>query len=79
MAERDIKSSNPLVRKLETFADLSDEDKGVIEDLTQSPRSYRAGEDIIREGERPEHVFLLCEGWAYRYKILPGGQRQILA
>lgn len=70
---------NPLVRKLVTFADLCDADKARLEALTANPRVYRAGHDLIREGDRPEHVFLLMEGWAYRYKILPSGGRQILA
>ena len=70
---------NPLLCKLETFADLSDADRTAIEFLTSRRRNYRAGEDLIREGNRPDHVFLLMEGWAYRYKALSNGKRQILA
>ena len=70
---------NPLVRKLEAFADLTAADKVVIERLTAHPRECRAGEDLIRQGDTPQHVFLLMEGWAYRYKTLSNGKRQILA
>jgi CRP-like cAMP-binding protein len=38
-----------------------------------------AGTDLVLEGERPEKVFLLLKGWAFRYKILQNGKRQILA
>jgi hypothetical protein len=34
---------------------------------------------VIREGERPDHVHLVVEGWAARYKLLPDGARQITA
>ena len=34
--------------------------------------------DLIREGDRPGPVFVMIEGWAYRYKILPNGGRQIV-
>lgn len=34
---------------------------------------------MIREGDRPGPVFVVLEGWACRYKILPNGSRQILA
>lgn len=72
-------STNPLVRKLGMFAELEPADMATLERLTVNPRSYRAGQDLIREGDRPDFVFLLIEGWAYRYKILPSGRRQILA
>ena len=35
--------------------------------------------DLIREGDRPGPVFVMLEGWACRYKILPEGGRQIIA
>ncbi len=38
-----------------------------------------ARRNVIREGERPDHVHLIIEGWAARYKLLPDGSRQITA
>jgi CRP-like cAMP-binding protein len=38
-----------------------------------------ARRNVIREGERPDHVHLIVEGWAARYKLLPDGARQITA
>jgi CRP-like cAMP-binding protein len=35
--------------------------------------------DLIREGDRPGPVFVMLDGWACRYKILPSGTRQVLA
>ena len=36
------------------------------------------GEDIFLEGEKFSQTCLLLEGWACRYKSLPGGRRQII-
>ncbi len=36
------------------------------------------GEDIFLEGENFSQTCLLLEGWACRYKSLPGGRRQII-
>ncbi|MEG3086247.1 Crp/Fnr family transcriptional regulator [Sphingomonas sp. PB4P5] len=46
---------------------------------TARPRKYPAKRDLIREGDRPGPVFVMLEGWAVRYKILPNGLRQVLA
>ncbi|WP_354044389.1 Crp/Fnr family transcriptional regulator [Devosia sp. UYZn731] len=46
---------------------------------TSNPLKYVLREDLIREGDRPGPVFIMLEGWACRYKILPNGTRQILA
>jgi CRP-like cAMP-binding protein len=70
---------NPLIRKLEQFAGLSDEDKRLVDDAARDVRRLEARQDIIREGERPGEVHLLLEGWAARYKVLPGGERAIMA
>ncbi len=50
-----------------------------MEALTSRPRNYVARKDLIREGDRPGPVFVVLEGWACRYKILPNGTRQIMA
>ena len=70
---------NTLIRKLEGFADLNRRDCEAIASLCDDVRQVEAGEDLIREGERPGHVFLLMEGWGFRYKLMPSGRRQILA
>jgi CRP-like cAMP-binding protein len=70
---------SPLTRKLSSFADLSAEDQQALEALGSNARSYPAGHILIREGDRPEEVFLLMSGWAYRYKLLRDGSRQIMA
>ena len=70
---------NPLVAKLRNIVDLTDEDARALEGMCAETRKVSDRTDIIRDGERPEHVHLILEGWAYRYKLLDDGKRQITA
>lgn len=69
----------PLIARLEVVADLSDEDKASLAALCRDVRPVAAKRNIISEGERPEHVHLVVDGWAGRYKLLDNGARQIVA
>lgn len=71
--------SNRFVEKLQSFAPLSAEDVTRLIGATARPRRLIPKHDLIREGDRPGPVFVMLEGWACRYKILPNGTRQILA
>ena len=71
--------SNPFVKKLSGLAELTPRDVAVLEAATSGPRRYVAKQDLIREGDEPGPVFVVIEGWACRYKILPSGTRQIMA
>jgi len=71
--------TNPLAKKLSSFVDLSPDDLAHLDDICTDTRIWTAGRNLIREGDRPEVVFLLLEGWACRYKLLPDGSRQIMA
>src|SRR5215213_769455 len=69
-----------LIRKLEQFTRLASDDKSVLQDAAAlNIRQLKPGEDIIHEGAQPRRVNLVIEGWAYRYKHLEDGRRQILA
>lgn len=67
------------VRKLEAFAPLSGAERCAVDALHGQVVTGKAGDDLIMEGARPDHVRLVIDGWAYRYKLLPDGGRQILA
>jgi CRP-like cAMP-binding protein len=41
-------------------------------------RQLPARADIVREGETPRVMRFMLSGWAYRYKQLPDGRRQIV-
>ena len=70
---------NRFIDKLRGFAPLSPDDLGALAAATSKPRKFAAKRDLIREGDRPGPVFVMLEGWACRYKVLPSGTRQVLA
>lgn len=70
---------NRFIDKLNGFASLSTVEVAALLAATASPRAFSARHDLIREGDRPGPVFVVLEGWACRYKILPSGTRQVLA
>lgn len=50
-----------------------------VEALRQDFRALPARATIYREGERTSEYLNLFAGWAFRYKLIPDGRRQILA
>jgi len=68
-----------LVRKLESFEELTDADREALRALIPRVRQVRPRTDLIREGDVPDNVHLILSGYACRYKVLPDGQRQIMA
>lgn len=68
-----------LLRKLESIATLSDEDRQVIESLPARIRTLRSGQDVMREGDTPSQCCLIVDGWICRYKMLDEGRRQIFS
>lgn len=70
---------NRFVHKLKALVELTADDVAALERVTSRPRQYAAKQDMIREGDRPGPVFIVLDGWACRYKILPNGTRQIMA
>ena len=70
---------NRFVEKLGGLSTLDAADVAAIGRDTAGARRIGTRVDLIREGDRPGAMFVILEGWACRYKILPGGTRQVLA
>jgi CRP-like cAMP-binding protein len=70
---------NPLIRKLSNYVDLSNDDRQALDSLAQQPKTFAAHTDLISDGDPTGGVYLILTGWACRYKVLPDGQRQIMA
>ena len=70
---------NPLILKLDRAGVLNDPDRAILQQISSKSRKIDAHQDLIREGDRPENVLLVMEGFAYRYKIVEDGRRQIMA
>jgi CRP-like cAMP-binding protein len=71
--------TNPLALKLAAFANLSGQDYRVLDELVTTVRDVPARTDLIREGDKPSDVYLVMDGFACRYKVLPNGKRHIMA
>ena len=76
-AAADHHSTTMLLRKLESIAPLSDEERGVIQGLPARTRTLLSGQDIVRDGDQPSQCCLILDGWLCRYKLLGEGRRQI--
>ena len=68
-----------ILEKLGRFVPLNDDERGALRHLARNARRLPRGTDLIAEGEKPVSVFLLLDGWAFRYKSMVDGGRQILA
>jgi CRP-like cAMP-binding protein len=71
--------ANPFLRKIAYGAELTGEDRSLLEEVSSNARPIPARTDLISEGEEPKNVHLIMSGYACRYKILPDGRRQIMA
>src|SRR3954469_14414595 len=74
-----LSNTEPLIRKLESIGALSDQDREALASLPVEVRTLPADEDVVRDGDAPSASCLLLDGFMHRYKVLPGGKRQILA
>lgn len=70
---------NRLIKKLDAIITLTDEDRRALDGMCENVGKVLKGEDVIRDGDCTDDVHLIIEGWAYRYKILEDGSRQITA
>ncbi|MFN3388132.1 MAG: Crp/Fnr family transcriptional regulator [Allosphingosinicella sp.] len=70
---------SPLFNKLRTVVDLGEAERAALDAICVDAREMAPRRTIIREGDRPDHIHLIVDGWAARYKLLPDGERQITA
>jgi CRP-like cAMP-binding protein len=68
-----------LLRQLELYGGLPDEDQRLVLGLPYRLRRLDAGAYLVREGDQPTHCTVLAAGYAYRQKVTGDGSRQILA
>ena len=67
-----------LISKLDARSALSAEDKAALVELSFSVRTVSASTYLLREGQSPIRCGLLVEGYAYRQKLTPDGNREIV-
>ena len=76
---QDRSSTNAFGHKLESFGALPSGDLEALAALTADAQSVGPDCDLVHEGEPCDTVVVVLRGFACRYRLLAGGQRQITA
>jgi CRP-like cAMP-binding protein len=66
------------LRPLPLFMAHSDDELALVQSLKKREQSLEAGSTLIHEGQVDAPLFTLLNGWAFRFKTLSDGRRQIL-
>lgn len=72
-------SHDRLVQRLGALGVLSEAEQGALHALPFRVRDFARGADIVEQGQRPTESCIILHGLVCRYKLVAGGQRQILA
>jgi CRP-like cAMP-binding protein len=68
-----------LIRKLKEHTALSPREIAALRSLPARTRTIAVGEDIVRQGDKPDSSVVVIEGMVARYHTLGSGSRQYLA
>jgi CRP-like cAMP-binding protein len=60
------------------FKPITPNELGAINSIKRDHVALKAGAEIIRAGDESPEIYTLYSGWAFRFKSLPDGRRQIL-
>lgn len=60
------------------FKPITPNELGAINEIKRDHIARQAGAEIIRADEESPEIYTLYSGWAFRFKTLPDGRRQIL-
>ena len=74
----DIKCAQCPLRPLPLFLSHTDDELELVQSLKRRELSLEAGAELIHEGQTDAPLFTLLDGWAFRFKTLSDGRRQIL-
>jgi CRP-like cAMP-binding protein len=66
------------LRALPLFLPHTEDELGLVQFLKRREITLGADETLIHEGQTDTRLFTLLRGWAYRFKTLSDGRRQIL-
>lgn len=67
-----------LAARLSSLGALGAVEIEALESISSGGRAVRAEQIIVQEGQTTKHIHLLVEGFAYRFKMLASGDRQVL-
>jgi CRP-like cAMP-binding protein len=73
------RSMSRLALRLSRFQPLSTDEMHAFENAAGPLRLHRPHEDLVRQGETAGHIGLLVSGFAFGFRVLPDGRRQIVS
>lgn len=71
--------NNSFIRKLLLRAELDGDDISALRSATLNVVQVEAGHELVAEGQAPSAAYIILDGFACRYKLVPNGGRSILA
>jgi len=69
----------PLLRRWAKHSALSDADRDAVNALPCTRKTFGKDAYLVREGQQATESQLILRGFAYRQKLLPDGDRQIIS
>ena len=75
---RQVPCENCPLCSLETFRNFSPEELAFVSQFKSGEVTVQPGTTLLLQGTNSAHLYTLLAGWAFRYKTLPDGRRQIL-
>src|SRR5690348_11563608 len=66
------------LRKRESLREFNAEELAYVKEFKVDELRVDPGASFLRQGTSSEHLYTVLSGWAFRYKMLDDGRRQIL-
>jgi CRP-like cAMP-binding protein len=73
----DVPCAGCPLRSCRVFRELTNEEVAFVQAVKLGELRMGPGATLLHEGQASEQLFTLLEGWAFRYKTLSDGRRQI--
>ena len=67
------------LRPLKLFLEPTGDELELVQSLKRHEQRLGVGKSLIHEGQTDAPLYTLLQGWAFRYKTLSDGRRQILS
>jgi CRP-like cAMP-binding protein len=71
-------TTSPIAQRLTASGPLSIAELGLLADIHRRRRSFRSGSALPQHGSSMPSIYILATGWAFTYKLLSDGTRQII-
>ncbi|MDX6806288.1 Crp/Fnr family transcriptional regulator [Terrihabitans rhizophilus] len=74
-----VHGAGPLIRKLERLIRLDDDERRALDQLPLRVATFDPGQEIVRQGDKPQQCVAVLEGFCSASKIVGDGGRQIVS